>query len=81
MTHLPADIVGHVTSLQRAMPVLVSTSWMTWIMPASNRFISTTASVSKLLAYQSSLLTLMCQPFTKIDIFWLCSEGEKVASD
>ena len=39
-------MVGHVPSLQRAMPVLVSTSWMTWIMPASSLFISTTILVS-----------------------------------
>ena len=45
-TYRPADMVGHVPSLQRAMPVLVSTSWMTWIMPASSLFISTTRAVS-----------------------------------
>ena len=40
----PADMVGQSISLQTARPRVVSTSWITWIIPVSNLFISTTTS-------------------------------------
>lgn len=78
-TYRPADMVGQLFSLQIARPVLVSTSWITWIMPVRRRFISTTTACQlSWMKGRSGILTLVCQPLPQLHILWLCSQCQEI---
>ena len=75
-------MVGQDISLHMAMPVFVSTSCMTCIMPVSNLFISTTGGY-QYCQHQSGPIvpTLVGQPFSEFDVLWLGSQSQEVAFD
>lgn len=78
-------MVGQVFSLQIGSPVRLLTSWITWSMPWSKRYCSTTVwskrSARGVLRAEeaASPLTLMGQPFTQLHVLGTGTQGQEVA--